>query len=70
MAAKIKLKRTAPKWRLKDGQDFYTLLLYGTIDPAKFLSAKLAKDIDKAVNLLYAFEVAMTAWSDKNEKDI
>ena len=69
MVAKVKLIRTAPKRRLKDGQDFYTLLLYGTIDPAKFLPAKLAKDIDKAVNLLYAFEVAMTAWSDKNEND-
>jgi hypothetical protein len=70
VAAKIKLKRSAPPWRLDDTKDFYTLLLYGTIDPQKFLPPKTAKEVDKAINLLYAFEVAMTKWSDENEKDI
>ena len=69
MAAKIKLKRTAPKWRLTSNDDFYTLLLYGTIDPHKFLYAKQAKEVDKALKLLYAFDVAMTSWSNKNAKD-
>jgi len=66
---KIKLKRTAPKWRLTCRDDFYTLLLYGTIDPSKFLYAKQAKEVDKALKLLYAFDVAMTSWSNKNAKD-
>jgi hypothetical protein len=66
---KLKLKLTAPKWRLTTTDDFYTLLLYGTIDPHKFLYARDAKEVDKAIKLLYAFEVAMTSWSNKNAKD-
>ena len=69
MAIRLKLKRTAPQWRLTRSDDFYTLLLYGTIDPSKFLYARDAKEIDKAIKLLYAFEVAMTSWSNKNAKD-
>jgi hypothetical protein len=66
---KLKLRRTAPQWQLAETGDFYSLLLYGAIDPHKFLYMRDAKEVDKAVKLLYAFEVAMTEWSDDNEKD-